>query len=147
MKKDKQKSAVHLGAGTASIMTIFVVLCFTVFATLYFLQARSYGQRVERYNDSVEQYFMADAAASKEFIQIVKLAEKSSDISMLIDEFKDTDYLIEDNILRYEVIIDDNSYLLVECIIKQEEIITVDIVTWKQVTKSAEGYGMQSFDF
>ncbi len=145
--KAKQKKSVNIGVGTASIMTVFVVLCFTVFATLYFLQARTYAQRVERYNDNVEQYYEADTEASKKLIEIQNLVNTSQSIDDLEASLSNLGYVLEGSQLSYQITINENAHLLVECEIHQEEIMTIEIVTWRQVATPEENYGIQGFDF
>lgn len=147
INKSKRKS-VGVGIGTSSIMMIFVVLVFTVFATLMVVQANANYKTSDRYRKTTEQYYQADTEATAVIFAIQSALEQQTSPNELMNTFEGYHLVVEEKQAEFYVTINENSVLAVKIGISQEDGITkTTILQWQMVNKAEGVYGNQGFDF
>lgn len=147
INKAKRKS-VGIGVGTSSIMMIFVVLVFTVFATLSYVQANANYKMSDRYRKTTEQYYLADTEATAIVFAIQNALDQQKPLDEFTQIYQSQNLTVKDNVVEFYVTINENSVLCVKIAINQEDAKNrTTILQWQMISGSNGLYGNQGFDF
>lgn len=116
MRDSRQPISFHIPGGSM-LMTIFAVLCLTLFAVLA-LQTALAGQRIRQDAHAAEQaYYEADARANR-LLAALRRGEACEDA-----------LLLEDGVLQYTVPMDHDRVLTVQVVIRDG---SYRILSWQQ---------------
>lgn len=72
MSKQKSSQPIHLGLGTASIISVFVVLCLAALAVLSLTGARTALNLSQQHAKEAQSYYEADAQAQRYLAGLVE---------------------------------------------------------------------------
>lgn len=72
MNKQKNSQPIHLGLGTASIITVFVVLCLAALAVLSLTGARTAMNLSAQHAAETQSYYEADARAQRYLAELLE---------------------------------------------------------------------------
>lgn len=119
----QNKPRVHIGLGVATIFMVFMILCFTILATLAFMNAKNQDNTSKKFEQSIQEYYRADAEANhiRE-----KIEENLQNITTFCAE-KGYYYNADLCQVEYEVEIDKFSILKVELQIEANK---TKIISW-----------------
>lgn len=124
------KKSIGIGIGTSSIMTIFFVLCLTIFSTLCLLYSNSSYKQSVKYKESIENYYEVDSIAIKE---IARYRELIDDKQLILND---------GDLIEFEVEMNENTVLKVVLLYENE----VLVIENYQLVTTEEDYGSVKFD-
>jgi hypothetical protein len=116
-----------IGAGSASMMLVFAVLCLTVFSLIAFVVAINDKTLAEAEAQLVIGYYEADTLAEQILAEILK-SEVTPDSILGIDIDVDWDWDLLAETVRYFCPISERKALYVKLAIRDE---TYDILSWR----------------
>lgn len=127
-----------IGPGGVTVITVFVVLCMTIFAVLSLITARTDANNSRKRVAAVENYYTADCEATDKLGDITVITANSS-ITDLDEALRQNGFgftVQEDlRIVSYNVDIDENQRICVEISIDSKR--QIKILKWKTENKSS----------
>jgi hypothetical protein len=117
----------EIGIGSASVVLVFTVLCFTIFALISYTAAGNYKALTEAEAKLVKSYYKADAIAERILAEILASDEIPAAIHGIeIKTRRDYDLMAE--IVEFSNIISDEKELYVNVAIYMD---SYDILSWR----------------
>lgn len=115
MNKKENTSSSFTNIGLSSLMVVFLVLCLTTFALLTLSTAKSDYSLSEKMADHRTDYYSTCSRAEKILDKIDKKLEKNREELLSKESFlmNDIVIIVEDDILSYDVPLDNGQYLAV----------------------------------
>lgn len=115
MNKKENTSSSFTNIGLSSLMVVFLVLCLTTFALLTLSTAKSDYSLSEKMADHRTDYYSTCSQAEKILDKIDKELEENRDELLSKESFlmNDIIVIVEDDILSYDVPLDNGQYLTV----------------------------------
>lgn len=132
--------------GITSLMMVFVVLCITVFATLFYVQANSNNNMVLRTYEYSKDYYDADSEAVLYLSDLNEQLNSTNDFQK-ITKLLNAKTIYEDDVYKFQVNINDFQMLNVECKLEYEDYYQLKVVKWKKVVNNDANYENHGFDF
>jgi len=151
---NNKKTTIGFGMGTSSLLMILIVLCMTILATLSFLNVKN---NTELYNEKermIKEYYQADRDAIKIYAKIDEILYDSYINTTVTTYFTDCQntlidmgYLIDADVITYEVIVNDSHTLIVKLqILPYDSIKRLMIIEWKMTVDEQGNYDGTQFD-
>lgn len=150
----RNKNTIGFGVGTSSLLMILIVLCMTILAVLSYLNVRN---NTELYNEKeriTKEYYQTDSNAIRIYAKIDEILYdsyiKTPNIEYLTEVQRvlmDNGYDVENDVITYEVIINDSHTLQVKLkILPYDFEKRLTIIKWKMEIDKQGNYDGTQFD-
>lgn len=110
----EEQKPLGMNVGSASIIMVFAVLCLTIFSVLALVTANQEWQLAQKSAAALTNYYAADSEAEQQYLSIMDLWQKSSDLMELTN--KGVSVTTDENgllLLQYCVPIDERQQISV----------------------------------